>query len=121
MGNVQRALAVAVTGCILSLTACGGSSSDGSSDKYKQTWPKNYSATTCAEFKTKMTEHQRWVTAADMLSAARSKDDASADMPADSLVDTFESGLNNACVIDSENMAEMGATLYLTERSTFRP
>lgn len=120
MGKLQRAAAVVVTGCVLSLTACGGSSSS-DSDKYEQTWSKNYSETSCSEFKTDMTEKQRWATAADMLSGAQSKDDPNADMPGDDLIDTFEAGLANACVIDSANMAEMGATLYLTERSRFRP
>lgn len=67
-----------------------------------------------------MTDDQQWVAAADMLTGARSADGGD-DLPSDSLVDEFQAGVTEACVIPSMKLAEIGAGLYLTERTRFRP
>ena len=103
-------LAASLAGCAKAATAPG---------KYDQTWSKNYSDTTCLEFRTSMTEQQRWAAAADMLTGARTKGDGITGMPSDQLVTTFLQGVKTACVVDTMSVAETGATLYLTERTLF--
>ncbi len=46
-----------------------------------------------------MTDHQRWVMAVDMLVGARKVNSKDAGMPSDAMVDEFEGGLKNVCVI----------------------
>jgi hypothetical protein len=40
-------------------------------------------------------------------------------MPSDELVTTFRQGVETACVIDTMSLADVGPTLYLTERARF--
>lgn len=133
-------LAVAATCFVfLALAGCGSAESDDQrsaatsskavatsaqperTDKFTQTWTKPYNQTTCAEFKSDMSEQQRWTMAADMLVNAQQVDDSDADLPKDALISEFEAGLNTACVIDTMSMAEVGAGLYITEQDRFRP
>jgi len=81
---------VAVAGCTGTGTAASATG------KYDQTWTTGYADTTCADWDGKMTEHQRWVAAADMLVNGRKTWDIDA-MPADSLVDTFEGDITQGC------------------------
>jgi hypothetical protein len=110
-------VAAAIGGC----GSSGGSGSSGALDKYTQTWGKAYSDTTCSEWHSQMSDAQQWAAAADMLTGARNKGDGGDGLPPDDLVDEFQDGVTNACVIDSHNVAEIGAALYLTERARFRP
>lgn len=120
----RRLAAAALAVCVALAGACGsGDTSDAVPEKYKQTWAKSYRATTCTDWQGQMTAEQRWAAAADMLTGARSKD-GSDDLPPDELVDTFEAGVTTVCStpsMDTLNLAEVGATLYLTERARFAP
>jgi hypothetical protein len=92
----------------------------GNLSKYNQPWGKSYSDTTCSDFLVTMTEHEQWAAAADMLCGATyPRATASAAMPSDELVTTFRQGVETACVIDTMSLADVGATLYLTERARF--
>ncbi|WP_327337387.1 hypothetical protein OG384_14905 [Streptomyces sp. NBC_01324] len=85
--------------------------------KYEQTWSTPYSATTCGQFLTDMDEHQRWVTAADMLAGARKTDGANT-LPADSEVDRFQTDMATACEPEATaKTTEIGATLYMLDPS----
>jgi hypothetical protein len=120
---MSRALPV-LTAVLAALTALGGCSSTGSndSDKYTQTWPAAYSATTCAEWHDEMTAAQQWAAAADMLTAARNKGDGGTGLPPDTLVDEFRSGIGLACEAEATaTLADIATGLYLTERATFQP
>ncbi len=86
--------------------------------KYDQTWSKNYGDTTCLEFKTTMTKHERWAAAADMLTSAWQVDGLGG-MPSDELITTFRQGVETACVIDTMTVADTGTLLYLTEKARF--
>jgi len=61
-----------------------------------------------------MDGEQQWVAAADMLTASRSVDGAE-DLPPDSMVDEFNAGISNVCVIGSMALNEAAVGLYLTE------
>ncbi len=88
--------------------------------RYTQTWGKDYSSTTCADFGDVMSPGQRFAAAADMLTAARGQDRATT-MPSDALVQQFATGLDTACALPDLQLTEVGAGLYLTERNWFRP
>lgn len=105
------------------VTACSTSagSEESSNDRYEQTWPKQYSSTTCAEWNDSMTDEQQWAASADMLTGARNTGDGGEGLPPDSLVDEFQSDVTTACVEPTMSLAEVGAALYLTERDRFRP
>jgi hypothetical protein len=124
--HLHRDMLVAAAAAGL-LCSCGGSSTAGSGSsaddvsKYRQTWGKPYASTTCAEWKATMAPAQRFAAAADMLTGARNKGDGGTRLPPDSLISTFQSGVTNACAIDTMSITDVGAGLYLTERQRFRP
>jgi hypothetical protein len=89
--------------------------------KYDQTWPKDYSHTTCREWLNKMSQHENFVAAADMLVGARSVDDKDAGLPSDELVDEFRDGVTTACVEPAMKLTDVAAALYLTEKARFKP
>lgn len=92
-----------------------GAGVSGVDSKYVQTWEASYSETTCAEWLGEMTPAQQFAGAADMLTGARNKGDDGTGLPSDALIEEFAEGISTACVIPSMSLAEMGATLYLTE------
>jgi hypothetical protein len=109
-GLVSATVAVAALGVAAGAPVAGATDID----KYTQTWSQPYAQTTCAQFLTEMTESQRWVMAADILTAARNmKQDTG--LPPETLVTEFEQGLESGCVIDTTAMTDAGLTLYLTE------
>ena len=108
-------------GCSNESSDDSGSQTDDSVSRYEQTWPQNYSDTTCTEWLQEMSPAQQFAAAADMLTGARNKGDGGTGLPPDSLIDEFEQGIGTACVIPTENIASIAAALYLTERSTFSP
>lgn len=83
-------------------------------DKYTQTWSTPYAETTCAAFMTQMTDMQRWVLAADVLTAARNTKQNTG-LPSDSMITEFEQGLESVCDVDSMVMTDAGRGLYMTE------
>ncbi|GHA01387.1 hypothetical protein ACFOOM_12195 [Streptomyces echinoruber] len=89
-------------------------------DKYEQTWKRPYSNTTCGDFLSGMNGHERWVTAADMLSAARRSDGGSG-LPADSEITRFQKDMSAACEGSADaKVTEIGAALYLMD-PTYKP
>ncbi|MBO1756515.1 hypothetical protein [Allobranchiibius sp. CTAmp26] len=110
-----------VTLLLAGCSSGGGAAGPSSVGKYEQTWTKGYSSTTCDEFINEMDPHQRFVAAADMLGGARQADGGTG-LPGDSLVNSFKSGLDQACEpIGTMTLTDAGAALYLTDRSSFRP
>ena len=88
--------------------------------KYTQTWSKQYSDTSCAEWNTDLTGQQQFAAAADMLTSARNKIDDGTGLPADSLIQEFERGITNVCVEPTMTLADAAVGLYATE-SRFHP
>jgi hypothetical protein len=104
-----------------SATTAGTSPAEAAGSSYAQSWPRDYTSTTCHEFLNEMTARQQFAASADMLASARVKGDGGA-MPTNALILAFESGLKNACpVVPGLALAEAGAGLYLTERARFAP
>ncbi|MFJ4916070.1 hypothetical protein [Streptomyces sp. NPDC088726] len=88
--------------------------------KYEQTWRTPYDATTCGEFLNMMDDHQRWVTAADMLTGARKADGATT-LPADSEVTRFQADMATACEPEATaKTTEIGASIYLLDSTYSR-
>lgn len=88
--------------------------------KFEQTWKTPYSDTTCGDFLHQMNNHERWVTAADMLAGAR-KTDGGSDLPPDSEITRFQKDMGTACEANADmKAAEVGATLYLMD-SSYKP
>jgi len=110
---------VAVT--ILALAGCSPSHTTVAPDKYTQTWATDYASTTCTDYTTVMSAHQRWAAAADMLTGARNKGDGGTGMPSDELVTTFMGGVDTACVVPTMTITDVAVGLYLTERTRFQP
>lgn len=97
------------------LAASCASSQPVAVDKYDQTWATSYADTTCTDWNSKMSEHQRWVAAADMLVNGR-KTWGIDSMPADSLVDTFEDDLDQGCepnMVSSDSITDIATGLLL--------
>jgi hypothetical protein len=61
-----------------------------------------------------MTSQQKWAMAADMLTSVRNLKEKTG-LPSDSMVTEFQGGMETACVIPTENMADLGTALYVTE------
>ena len=112
----------------LACSGCGSSSSGSTattSNKYEQTWPKNYDQTTCTEFNEQMTAQQKFAAAADMLTSARNKGDGGTGLPSDELIRQFQDDINEACSIqataDTLTLADTGASIYLIGRAQYQP
>jgi hypothetical protein len=98
-------------------TGTSTKSSTAKADKYEQTWRTPYGSTTCGEFLNMMDDHQRWVTAADMLVSARKVDGVTA-LPADTEVARFQGDMATACEpIATVKTTEIGASIYLMDSS----
>lgn len=111
---------IAAAGAVL-LAGCGGSAGSGAG-KYDQTWPKQYAATTCAEFENAMTPQQRFAAAADMLAGARDTGDGGTGVPPDSLIDQFKAAVDGACEAQpTMALTEAAVGVYLNDRATYRP
>ncbi|MFJ6569653.1 hypothetical protein ACIQNU_19730 [Streptomyces sp. NPDC091292] len=88
-----------------------------SAGTYEQTWKSAYADTPCADFLTKMSDHQRWVMASDLLTEAREKDGATGRAPDDGST-RFEAGLATACEGSADTrMTDVGITLYRLDPS----
>ena len=68
-----------------------------------------------------MTERQRWVAAADMLTSARNKRDGGSGLPPDALVTLFESDITEGCSADVKGLtvAETAVGVYLIGRDPY--
>lgn len=121
----RAGIALLLTAPLL-LAGCSSSPSTASAvddGKFTQTWPQDYSDTTCTDWGSAMTEKQQFVAAADMLASARSKDGADT-LPPDSLIDAFQGDVTEACSAGAAAgwaLNEMGASLYLIGRDQYAP
>lgn len=122
----QLRLAVAAAAALWLLVGCSSGDASGSTDssKYTQTWSKDYSATSCKDWNDRMTDHQQFAAAADMLSAARDKRDGGSGVAPDDLIEQFQTDVTAVCTTNvgsREDIAEVGASVYLSGRSHYRP
>ncbi len=116
----MRLCASVIVVVALGATACSSSDGGSSSDKYKQTWTRSYSDTTCSQWLHVMSSQQRFAGAADILTAARNEVDGGTGLPSDALINEFASGLDNVCVVPSMTVTDAAFGLYKTE-PTFWP
>ncbi|MFK8908110.1 hypothetical protein [Streptomyces sp. YS-3] len=85
--------------------------------KYEQTWKTPYKDTTCGDFLTRMSEHERWAMAADMLSSSR-KTDGAITIPVDSEITRFEKDIAITCSASPVlKTPEIAVTIYLMDPS----
>lgn len=78
--------------------------------KYDSDWADNAGDTTCRQWRGRMSGHQRFVMAADMLSATIYKD--ASRLPPDSDVRDFAKGVTTACEpAPSMSVAEIGSAM----------
>lgn len=126
LGKVMKIpkVLLVVTASVL-LSACGGDSSSSSSqqssnDKYTQTWSKSYDATSCLEWGTLMSQKEKWVASADMLSSLRKVDGLANPLPLDTLVDTFSEAIDTACAVEDMKISEVAVGVYVSEELLFK-
>ncbi|MFE9432864.1 HdeA/HdeB family chaperone [Streptomyces sp. NPDC006640] len=112
-----RALTL-TTLAVAALSACSGSSP--ADTKYQQTWTTPYSQTHCSDYLTQMTDRQRWVMAADMLTGAR-KVDGGSTVPADAVVTRFKGQLATACQGETSTLANEVAVVLYQMDSSYQP
>ena len=112
-GSVRR-IAMLSTAAALLMAGCGTSAGqESTSGKYDQTWQTPYGQTTCGDWRSQMSEHERWVAAADMLVGIRDQWGIK-DMPSDSLVDTFKDDITQGCEpIASLTLTDTAASLAM--------
>ena len=121
--KVPRILLVVTVSMLLS--ACSGdsgssSSQESSNDKYTQTWSQSYDSTSCLEWGSVMSEKEKWVASADMLSSMRKVDGLANPLPLDTLVDTFREAIDTACVVEDLNINEVAIGVYVSEELLFK-
>ena len=109
-----------VGGAVVYAIAFSGSDSSSTTptddtSKYTQSWPKQYSDTTCTEWSTDLSPSQRFAASADMLTGARNKGDGGTGLPADSMIDDFSVGISSVCVEPTMSITDAAVGLYLTE------
>ncbi|MCU1668057.1 MAG: hypothetical protein JWP40_984 [Blastococcus sp.] len=112
----------AIITALLLLAGCSSNGSSGASGsaKYDQTWTKSYGSTTCGEFKSRMSEHERFVMAADMIGSTAADRTGNKDLPPDSLVDNVVSQMSTACEADSSvAMTDIAVGLFMIDSSLY--
>lgn len=115
-------IAIVVAGVLL-LSGCAphtASNSADDSDKYTQTWATSYSETTCSDWVNKMTEHQKFVAAADILTSARDKIDGGTGVAPDDLIRRFESDITTGCVEPTVTLTDASYVIYNSD-SSYKP
>lgn len=90
-------------------------------DKYTQTWTKEYKVTSCSEWLGEMTDDQRRVAAADILTAARNKISGGSGLPSDGLIADFQRNINIACEGSDEVTILEAAYFVYNYDDTFTP
>jgi hypothetical protein len=114
-----RRLIVALVVAALVVAGCG----DGpASTKYKQTWSKAYSATTCADWRDVMDEHQKFVMAADILYTSQKKANPDVALPSDSLVGQFQGQIQGLCLTHGkDDVVTVSFIVWTTGQDVFAP
>lgn len=119
------ALLTALVGLTVLAGGCSsgtGAASSPSPGKFDQTWAKKIGDTTCGDWHNTMIKHERFVAAADMLVSMQSADGGKDVLPEDSLINDFTTNISTACEADAnQNVADIGATVYVIGRTTFGP
>lgn len=81
-------------------------------DRYTQTWGTPYSATSCADWSSRMSAEQRFAGAAEILEQMRQASGAVAPgRPPDSLIATFQNGITSTCSLAPTSPLLSAATL----------
>lgn len=116
----RRIVLISVLFGVLSTTGTGSdddasTGADGSASKYTQTWGKQYSDTTCADWNDDMTGQQQFAAAADILTSARNKIDGGTGLPSEALIREFEGGITTVCVEPTMTLTDATYGLYATE------
>jgi len=88
--------------------------------KYTQTWKARYDVTSCHAYQQVMTPHERWVAAADMLSAARTGSGIDEVLPPDPLVDGFAEGIDMVCTANPKFSIALAAAGLYTDDPRFQ-
>jgi len=121
-------LGTALTGALaLGSVACADTTTNDTSSspdkpkvgKFEQTWKKNYTKTTCAEWTDSMNEHETFVAASDMLLDLRRADDPNSGLLPD-VINEFKQGITKACVGDL-TISDVAVVVYTTDTATFKP
>lgn len=88
---------------------------DSAASRYEQTWSESYSDTTCSDWSSRMTDDQQFAAAADALVGIWSRIENSDRFPSDALIEEFQSGVTEVCVIPSMVLTDATVMLYQTE------
>ena len=119
MRGTPRLLVIA--GLVVAVAAC--SSGGPESTKFKQTWTKSYDATTCADWRDVMDNHQRFVAAGDFLITLRKKD-GNGDLPPDEMIGAFALDMSDMCAAPAGQIAtilQLAPLVYLAFPEEFKP
>ena len=85
--------------------------------KFDQTWEKKYDETSCTEWRADMTENERRIAAADMLTGGRSVDGIK-ELPSDRLIADFQRNVSTACEADGgQTIADMATGVFLIDKA----
>lgn len=124
-GGIAAAVIVSL-GVVIALLSNDGNPDPGETQPFQQTWTKSYDQTDCADWVGAMTQDQQWAAAADMLTGARNKGDGGSGVPSDGLITAFKADITTACegeiqASGSDDIATIGASVYLVGRETYKP
>ena len=101
------------------VAGCGGAPT---STNYTQTWTKAYGATTCADWRDIMSEHQKFVMAADILYASQKKVEPEIGLPSDSLVGQFQGQIQGLCLTHgTDDVVTVSFIVWTTGQDVFAP
>jgi hypothetical protein len=129
LGGIINNLIAPLALSVLLLTACGSAAASPATkspsasptvDKYAQTWTKQYSQTTCADWEKSMTPAQQFSAAADILTSGRNKVDNGTGMPSDPLIKEFQTAVTDYCVIPSMKVTDATYAVYMDGKK-YRP
>lgn len=105
---------------VLLVAAC--SASGPASTKFTQTWTKPYGQTTCGDWRDTMTEHQKFVMAADILLTSQRKLKANAPIPNDGLIGQFQGQVQGLCLTHAtDDVTTVAFLVWSTGQDVFAP
>ena len=112
---LAAALLMVVSGCsddTLTTPEDSPTASSTTVGKYDQTWTRSYGSTTCQQYRTKMTRHQRFAFAAEILRELNE----TADYPPDRTVRKFRTRLYVVCdAARKQTIPDMAVGIWTTE------
>lgn len=116
-----------VAALLIIVTLVAGCSAGPASTKFKQTWTKSYSQTTCGDWDDLMEPHQRFVMAGDFLlnihqGEKGSTDPAVVPIPPDNIINAFVAAMSNECSDHhSVSVTLASAAAYKDNLDLFKP